>query len=43
MPETARETTDHPVQVFLGGERRLVSTINHIIVREMLERLGAAR
>jgi serine/threonine-protein kinase HipA len=32
-----------PVQVFLGGERRLISTINHIIVRDMLERLGAAR
>jgi serine/threonine-protein kinase HipA len=32
-----------PVHVFLGGERRLVSTINHIIVRDMLERLSAMR
>jgi serine/threonine-protein kinase HipA len=32
-----------PVQVFLGGERRLVSTINHIIVRDMLGRLSATR
>jgi serine/threonine-protein kinase HipA len=31
-----------PVHIFLGGERRLVSTISHIIVRDMLERLGAA-
>ena len=32
-----------PMQVFLGGERRLVSTVRHIIARDMLERLGAAR
>ena len=32
-----------PVHVFLGGERRMVSTISHIIVRDMLERLNAAR
>jgi serine/threonine-protein kinase HipA len=31
-----------PVHVFLGGERRLIATINHLIVRDMLERLGAA-
>ena len=32
-----------PVHVFLGGERRLVSTINHIVVPDMLERLSATR
>ena len=40
-----RENADYPrpVQVFLGGETRLVSTLKHIIVRDMLERLNTAR
>ena len=40
-----RENVDYPepVRVFLGAERRLVSTIKRIIVRDMLERLNAAR
>lgn len=39
-----RENADYPepVRVFLGGERRLVSTITHIIVRDMLQRLNTA-
>jgi serine/threonine-protein kinase HipA len=38
-----RENADYPqaVQVFLGGERRLLATIRHIIVRDVLQRLGA--
>jgi len=38
-----RENADYPepVRVFLGGERRLVSTIKHVIVRDMLQRLSA--
>jgi serine/threonine-protein kinase HipA len=40
-----REKADYPqpVQVFLGGETRLVSTIKHIIVKDMLERINLAR
>ena len=40
-----RDNADYPepVRVFLGGERRLVLAIKHIVVRDMLERLGAAR
>ena len=39
-----RENADYPepVRGFLGGERRLVSTIKHVIVRDMLQRLNAA-
>ncbi|MDB6101116.1 MAG: hypothetical protein JWO52_1115, partial [Gammaproteobacteria bacterium] len=39
-----RENADYPepVRVFLGGERRLVSTIKHVIVRDMLQRLNTA-
>jgi serine/threonine-protein kinase HipA len=39
-----RENADYPesVHVFLGGERRLVSTIKHVVVRDMLERLNKA-
>jgi serine/threonine-protein kinase HipA len=38
-----RENADYPqaAQVFLGGERRLLATIRHIIVRDVLQRLGA--
>jgi hypothetical protein len=28
-----------PVGVFLGGEKRLISTIRHLVVPDMLERL----
>jgi len=40
-----RENADYaePVQVFLGGERRLVSTIKHVVVKDMLQRLNTAR
>jgi hypothetical protein len=40
-----RENADYPqpVHVFLGGEPRLISTIKHIIVKDMLQRLGAVR
>jgi len=30
-----------PVRVFLGGERRLVSTVKHVVVMDMLQRLKA--
>jgi serine/threonine-protein kinase HipA len=30
-----------PVGVFLGGEKRLISTIHHLVVTDMLERLKA--
>jgi len=40
-----RENADYPqsLHVFLGSERRLVSTIKHIIVKDMLQRLDTAR
>jgi len=40
-----KENAGHPaaVGVFLGGERRVVSTIKHMIVREMVERLTPAQ
>lgn len=40
-----RENADYPqaTHVFLGGERRLVSTIKHVIVKDMLQRLESAR
>ena len=40
-----RENGDYPepVRVFLGGERRLVSTIKHVIVKDMIQRLNTAR
>lgn len=31
-----------PVRVFLGGESRLIATLQHVVVRDMLERLKAA-
>jgi len=36
-----RENADYPepVRVFLGGERRLVSTLTHVIARDMLQHL----
>jgi serine/threonine-protein kinase HipA len=39
-----RENAECPerVGVFLGGERRLLRTIKHVIVRDMLRRLNAA-
>ncbi|MBS0420008.1 MAG: HipA domain-containing protein [Proteobacteria bacterium] len=39
------ENADYPaaVGVFLGGERRIVATIKHLIVREMVERLAPAQ
>lgn len=39
------ENAGHPgaVGVFLGGERRVVATIKHLIVREMVERLAPAQ
>lgn len=40
-----KENAAHPaaVGVFLGGERRVVATIKHLIVREMVERLAPAQ
>jgi hypothetical protein len=38
---TALISRPQAVHVFLGGERRLVSTMSHIIVRDMLKRLSA--
>jgi serine/threonine-protein kinase HipA len=40
-----RENVDlvGPARVFLAGESRLVATIKHVVVRDMLQRLGAAR
>jgi serine/threonine-protein kinase HipA len=37
-----KENAAHPAEVgiFLGGERRVVSAIKHLIVREMVERLA---
>lgn len=37
-----RENAEYPepARVFLGGEARLITAIRHIIVRDMLERLG---
>ena len=29
--------------VFMGGERRLISTMQHLVVPDMLERLNVAR
>lgn len=39
-----RENADYPepVRVFLGGETRLLRTIKHVIVEEMLQRLNTA-
>ena len=31
-----------PVRAFLGGERRLISTIKHVIVKDMLQRINTA-
>jgi serine/threonine-protein kinase HipA len=40
-----KENADYPqqVRVFLGGETRLISTIRHLVVTDMLERLKAVR
>ena len=39
-----RENVDYPapVRVFLAGETRLIATIKHIVVGEMLQRLETA-
>jgi serine/threonine-protein kinase HipA len=34
---------DAPVRIFLAGEARLIATIKHLVVRDMLERLSASR
>ena len=40
-----RENVDYPepVRVFLGGERRLIATLEHIVAGEMIQRLGTVR
>ena len=39
--EAENASYPEPVRVFLGGEKRLISTVQHVIVPDMLQRLSA--
>jgi serine/threonine-protein kinase HipA len=43
--QIARENTGlaEPARIFLAGEARLIATVKHVVVRDMLQRLSASR